>query len=143
MDRSAIMRAVKSKNTAPELAVRQIVHALGFRFRLHRSDLPGAPDLAFVGRRKAVFVHGCFWHGHDCPRGAREPKTNLRYWRTKIARNRERDAEAGDRLAECGWQVHIVWECEIKDRAALARKLCAFLEGAERQGRFADADCDL
>ncbi|HYG91826.1 MAG TPA: very short patch repair endonuclease [Azospirillum sp.] len=122
------MRAVKSKNTAPELAVRRIVHALGFRFRLHRRDLPGSPDLAFIGLRKAVFVHGCFWHGHKCSRGAREPKTNAEYWRGKISRNRGRDAENVARLSALGWQVHIVWECEIKDRDTLARSLREFLE---------------
>ena len=84
------MRAVKSRDTAPEIVVRRIVHALGFRYRLHRRDLPGAPDLVFPGRRKVVFVHGCFWHGHDCPRGARAPKTNADYWRGKISLRRLR-----------------------------------------------------
>ncbi|MCY0856855.1 very short patch repair endonuclease [Cupriavidus sp. D39] len=131
MDRATIMRAVKSKNTGPELIVRRIVHSLGFRFRLHRQDLPGSPDLAFIGRRKAIFVHGCFWHGHDCPRGARVPKTNSTYWLAKIARNRERDAAAIERLTAIGWQIHIVWECELKDRDKLERRLRSFLEASE------------
>src|ERR1700735_5319447 len=86
--RSSTMRAVKSKDTRPEMHVRRIVYALGYRYRLHRKDLPGKPDLAFIGRRKAIFVNGCFWHGHDCPRGSRAPKTNQAYWTAKISRNR-------------------------------------------------------
>ncbi|MOA39259.1 Very short patch repair protein [compost metagenome] len=122
------MRAVKSKNTAPELVVRRIIYALGYRFRLHRRDLPGKPDLVFAGRQKAIFVHGCFWHGHDCPRGAREPKTNVEYWHSKLARNRERDMENEARLAALGWRTYVVWECELKDRGELANRLKIFLE---------------
>lgn len=85
------MRAVKGRDTGPELAVRRMLHARGYRYRLHRKDLPGKPDMTFPSRRKVVFVHGCFWHGHSCPRGARMPKTNADYWRAKIGRNRERD----------------------------------------------------
>lgn len=128
MERTEIMRSVKSKDTAPELMVRRIVYALGFRFRLHRQNLPGKPDLAFIGRRKAIFVHGCFWHGHDCARGARKPKTNAEYWQFKIARNRERDAGNLARLAALGWRVLIVWECELKDRSELTGRLRAFLD---------------
>ncbi len=128
MKRSEIMRAVKSKNTAPELVVRRIIYSLGYRFRLHRRDLPGKPDLVFAGRKKAIFVHGCFWHGHDCPRGAREPKTNTEYWHSKIARNRERDMKNETRLAALGWRTHVVWECELKDRGELANRLKSFLE---------------
>jgi DNA mismatch endonuclease (patch repair protein) len=91
-----------------------LAHALGYRFRLHRKDLPGAPDLVFPGRAKAIFVHGCFWHGHDCARGAREPKANAAYWRAKIARNRARDAKSMDALAAAGWDALILWECELK-----------------------------
>lgn len=127
--RSAVMRAVKSRDTTPEMVVRRIVHALGFRYRLHRRDLPGAPDLVFPGRRKVVFVHGCFWHGHDCPRGARAPKTNADYWRAKITRNVARDARNAQALADAGWHVLTVWECETPKgkRAALEAKLKAFL----------------
>lgn len=127
MDRSAIMRAIKSKDTRPELSVRKIVYGLGFRFRLYRKDLPGKPDLAFIGRRKVIFVNGCFWHGHDCPKGRRTPKTNSSYWQFKIMRNRERDRVNIERLVSLGWQVYVVWECDLKDKNALADKLRAFL----------------
>ncbi|MBO3275196.1 very short patch repair endonuclease [Pseudomonas schmalbachii] len=129
VERAEIMRAVKSKNTGPELAVRRIVHALGYHYRLHRRDLPGKPDLVFLGRRKVIFVHGCFWHGHSCSRGAREPKTNAEYWHSKVSRNRERDAKNVARLTALGWRIHIVWECELRDRAALTHRLRFFLEG--------------
>lgn len=103
---SEIMRVVKAKDTSPELVVKRIIYALGCRFRLHRRDLPGKPDLVFIRHRKVIFVHGCFWHGHDCPRGPREPKTNTEYWHSKIARNRERDIENAARLAALGWRTH-------------------------------------
>lgn len=119
--RSAVMRRVKSKDTKPELAVRRLLHAAGYRYRLHRKDLPGKPDLVFPGRRKAVFVHGCFWHGHDCRRGARQPKTNAEYWRAKIARNIDRDARTRAALGAAGWRSLVVWECELKDEALLQR----------------------
>ncbi len=124
--RSRIMRAVKSRNTQPEITVRRLVHSMGYRYRLHRKDLPGKPDLAFISRRKAIFVHGCFWHGHDCPHGAREPKTNRDYWIPKIAKTRERDKATIERLRKMDWKALVVWECEI-DRS-LAGKLRAFLE---------------
>src|SRR5579863_2115314 len=92
--RSRIMGAVKGSDTAPEMMVRRMAHRMGYRFRLHRKDLPGKPDLVFPGLRKVVFVHGCFWHGHDCTRGARVPIRNRDYWTAKIARNRERDKRA-------------------------------------------------
>ena len=125
-DRSAVMRAVKGKNTSPELVVRRLAHSLGLRFRLHRRDLPGRPDLAFPWRRKVLFVHGCFWHGHDCARGARVPKTNREYWLGKIARNRERDRRSAAALDESGWRSLVVWECELKDNDALRRRLVEF-----------------
>lgn len=121
------MRAVKSTDTKPELAVRSLAHRLGFRFRLHRKDLPGRPDLVFAGRRKVIFVNGCFWHGHDCKRGARMPKANASYWRSKIERNRARDAKARADLAAAGWDVLTIWECETKDRDHLRQRLIAFL----------------
>ena len=121
------MQAVKSRNTAPELIVRQLVHRLGYRFRLHRTDLPGTPDLAFPGRLKALFVHGCFWHGHDCPRGARVPVQNREYWERKISRNRERDEYVLRALTKLGWRVAVLWECEIKDRAQTSRHIHLFL----------------
>lgn len=122
-ERSAVMRRVKSKNTAPELALRRLVHARGGRFRLHRDDLPGKPDLVLPRRRIAVFLHGCFWHGHDCPRGGRVPKANRDYWLGKVARNRARDAEHLRQLGDQGWRTEVVWECELKDRAALQARI--------------------
>lgn len=132
MDRSEVMRRVKSRNTTPEMIARRLAHSLGYRFRLHRRDLPGKPDLTFASRRCVIFVHGCFWHGHDCLRGARMPKTNVSYWRRKIERNRERDAEAKAILEADGWHVLPLWECGLKDRAALARRLVEFLGRAPR-----------
>ncbi|WP_428414975.1 very short patch repair endonuclease [Pararhizobium sp.] len=125
--RSRTMRAVRSKDTKPELTVRRLIHSLGFRFRLHRKDLPGSPDLVFPGRKKVIFVHGCFWHGHDCARGARKPKSNGDYWINKVARNRERDQQTERLLSDAGWQICVVWECELKDAEALRRKLSSFL----------------
>jgi len=126
------MRAVKSKDTVPEMIVRRLVHRLGYRYRLHRQDLPGKPDLTFRSRRKVVFMHGCFWHGHSCARGARIPKNNRDYWTAKIARNKARDADNLDRLRDTGWSVLTVWECEIKD-AGLESRLRAFLQPVVRQ----------
>ena len=117
--RSAVMRRVKGRNTSPELAVRKALTRLGARYRLHRKDLPGKPDIVLPGRRLALFVHGCFWHGHDCARGARVPKQNRDYWVAKVARNRARDAANREALAALGWRVETVWECELKDRSAL------------------------
>lgn len=123
------MRAVKSKDTAPEMIVRSAAHGLGLRYRLHRRDLPGSPDLVFPIRRKVVFVNGCFWHGHNCARGAREPKTNVDYWRAKIARNVARDNCDLQALADAGWEVLTIWECETKmtERDLLKGKLRNFL----------------
>lgn len=129
--RSAIMRAIKSRNTTPELKVRALLRGFAPGYRLHRKDIPGNPDIAYVGRKQAIFVHGCFWHGHDCARGARMPKANADYWRAKIARNVARDAAHRERLTAQGWRALIVWECELKDKAALEEKLRAFLFGAE------------
>ncbi len=126
-ERSRTMRAVKAKDTAPELRVRRIAHALGRRYRLHAKGLPGKPDLAFARDMKAIFVHGCFWHGHDCARGARTPKTNRAYWEAKIARNVARDRTALAALAERGWRTLVVWECETRDAAALTERLANFL----------------
>lgn len=125
--RSAIMRAVKSRDTSPERAVRKMLRNFAPFYRLHRNDIPGNPDIAYIGRKLAIFVHGCFWHGHDCRRGARMPKTNADYWRGKIARNRARDVAHQQKLAAVGWRALVVWECELKDREALQRKLRAFL----------------
>lgn len=112
--RSAVMRRVKGRDTTPELAVRRILRTAGIGYRLGGAGLPGKPDVVMKGRRTAVFVHGCFWHGHDCPRGARQPKANADYWIAKIGRNRVRDAAAGDALLASGWRVITVWECAMK-----------------------------
>ena len=126
--RSAVMRAVKSTNTKPEMAVRQYVHGLGFRFRLHCKSMPGTPDLVFPRLKKVVFVHGCFWHGHRCKRGNRIPKANHEYWVTKIERNRERDRHNRALLRSQGWEVYIAWECQIRGVQA-QENLKAFLSG--------------
>ncbi|WP_280954471.1 very short patch repair endonuclease [Alsobacter soli] len=131
-ERSAVMRAVRGRDTTPELLVRRLLRSVAPGYRLHRKDIPGRPDVAYIGRRKAIFVHGCFWHGHDCARGARMPKANRPYWEAKIARNRARDAANLAALAERGWKALVVWECETKDEAALSERLLRFLAEAER-----------
>ena len=127
--RSAVMRAVKSSDTAPERAVRAAARAAGYarRYRLSGGGLPGKPDLVFSALRKAVFVHGCFWHGHHCKRGARKPKDNAAYWEGKLARNRTRDVAALKALRAEGWSVLTVWECETRDADALTARLSSFL----------------
>jgi DNA mismatch endonuclease (patch repair protein) len=131
MDRSEVMRRVKARDTGPERIVRRALRALGRTgYRLDRKDLPGRPDIAFIGRRRAIFVHGCFWHGHHCKRGARTPRTNAEYWRAKIARNVARDEAARRALAARGWRVLILWECELRDGAALRARLAAFMRDA-------------
>jgi DNA mismatch endonuclease (patch repair protein) len=125
--RSRIMRAIKSRDTAPELLVRRLAHSMGYRFRVHRKNLPGTPDLVFPARRKAIFVHGCFWHSHDCGRGARVPKQNRSYWKKKLARNEERDEAARKALTALGWKVSVLWECELRNRKRIERKLRVFL----------------
>ena len=125
--RSQIMRAVKCKDTAPEMVVRRLVHSLGYRYRLHRRDLPGKPDLVFGPRRKVIFVHGCFWHGHACKRGNREPKTNTDYWRRKVQTNRERDRSTLEELGVGGWETLVIWECETKQKS-LSSRISSFLD---------------
>jgi DNA mismatch endonuclease (patch repair protein) len=113
--RRRTMQAVKGKDTAPEMTVRRMLHASGFRYRVHRTDLPGCPDIVFGRRRKIIFIHGCFWHGHDCSRGARIPKSNTAYWTAKIDRNQKRDAATREQLKKDGWRVLVIWECEIHE----------------------------
>lgn len=128
MDRSAVMRRVKARDTKPEMLVRRFLRALGHTgYRLDRRDLPGRPDIAYIGRRLAIFVHGCFWHGHHCKRGARVPKTNTEYWMAKIERNKARDAASVEALEAIGWDCLTIWECELTDRAAVRRRLFEFL----------------
>ena len=122
------MARVHSRDTSPEMLVRRLLHRLGYRYRLHVRPLPGCPDLVFPGRRKVLFVHGCFWHGHDCRRGARMPKTNSEYWEQKIGRNKARDLVQQEALAAAGWAVMVVWECETRDVDGLTARLVAFLE---------------
>jgi DNA mismatch endonuclease (patch repair protein) len=121
--RSAVMRRVKGRDTTPELKVRRALTALGARYRLHRKDLPGSPDIVMPGRKLALFVHGCFWHGHDCARGARVPKANRDYWVGKVERNRARDVRTREALETAGWRVETIWECHLKDTAALEARL--------------------
>lgn len=128
MDRSANMRAIRSKDMRPELAVRRLVHKLGYRFRLHRRDLPGKPDLVFSRRRKVIFVHGCFWHSHNC-KAAHIPKSNLDYWVPKLERNKTRDAKHIDTLAAEGWRSLVIWECETFDEHSLTKRVKKFLSG--------------
>ncbi len=123
MNRSEIMRAVPSRHTSAERKTRAILRAVAPGYRLHRDDLPGKPDIAYVGRKLAIFVHGCFWHGHACKRGAREPKTNVDYWRGKIARNAARDERHRAALETMGWRALTVWECELADADAVATRL--------------------
>lgn len=125
--RTENMQAVRVKNTAPELRVRSLLHRLGYRFRLHRKDLPGTPDLVFPARRSVLFVHGCFWHGHTCRRG-KPPSSNIGFWLPKIASNRKRDNRAARRLRKDGWKVLTVWECETKDCDRLKQRLFLFLD---------------
>lgn len=126
-ERSRIMRAVRDRDTKPEMLVRKMVHRLGYRYRLHRADLPGKPDLVFPSRRKVIFVNGCFWHGHDCKRGARTPKTNTDYWINKVARNLDRDSANLKELRMIGWRPLVIWECELKDSSKLKQRLRRFL----------------
>lgn len=125
--RRRTMQAVRSEDTKPELLVRRLVHRLGYRYRLHPRDLPGKPDLVFPSRRKVIFVHGCFWHGHDCTRGARMPKTNADYWKRKIERNFARDAATKSALETDGWRVLVIWECEIRNQARLEDRIRHYL----------------
>jgi DNA mismatch endonuclease, patch repair protein len=121
------MRAIKHKDTAPEMTVRRLVHALGFRYRLHRADLPGKPDLVFGPQRKIIFVHGCYWHGHGCKIGGTGAKSNQQYWGPKIQGNRDRDKRHHEQLRADGWKVLTVWECEAKKAPGLRNRLTRFL----------------
>jgi DNA mismatch endonuclease, patch repair protein len=125
--RSAMMSGIRGKDTKPELAVRRLVHSLGYRFRLHRRDLPGSPDLVLPRLRKVIFVHGCFWHRHPGCRFAYTPKANAEFWLKKLTSNASRDAAACSALIAHGWDVMVVWECQVRNRQVLAGRLCAFL----------------
>jgi DNA mismatch endonuclease (patch repair protein) len=127
------MRAIKGKNTKPELVVRRLLHAAGYRYRLHRRDLPGRPDIVFPARRKVILVHGCFWHRHPGCRFAYAPKTRPDFWHAKFDRNVERDREAFAALDACGWRQLVIWECEIPDANLLMIRVAAFLEGLDER----------
>ena len=124
--RRRLMQQVKGKDTKPEKIVRSLLHRLGYRFRLHRKDLPGTPDIVFPSRRVALFVHGCFWHGHGCRIG-QLPKSRLDYWQPKIEGNRDRDRRKESALAAAGWRVDTVWQCELANREALRDRLVRLL----------------
>ena len=129
-ERSENMRRIRSKDMKPEMAVRQLIHGRGYRYRLHCKDLPGKPDLVFSPRRKVIFVHGCFWHSHSDPKCPirRIPKSNTGYWTEKLARNIERDKKSQEMLKSLGWKVLILWECQIKDKEKLISKIKKFLD---------------
>lgn len=133
-ERRALMRQIRSKGTKPELLVRSLTHRLGYRFRLHYRGLPGTPDLAFPGRRKVVFVNGCFWHRHTCTVGQKVPNSNRDYWLQKFQRNVERDRLDRVELVQLGWQVLVIWECETKDLEQLKHRLAVFLD-SDRSGQ--------
>lgn len=121
------MRSIRKKNTRPEMIVRRLAHGMGYRFRLHRADLPGTPDLVFPSRRKIIQVHGCFWHQHTCKLGRRQPSTNKGYWLPKLARNVERDRVCRQAVKALGWQSFVIWECQTRDLASIARAIRGFL----------------
>jgi DNA mismatch endonuclease (patch repair protein) len=131
--RSALMSRIRGKNTAPEVAVRRALHALGYRYRLHVPTLPGRPDLVFPARAKAIFVHGCFWHGHDCVHGRRRPHTNVAFWDEKARANADRDQRKQRALEAAGWRVKVVWECEVK-AGTWINPLRRFLGPVKRSG---------
>ena len=125
--RSLLMGRIRGQDTKPEMQVRCLVHGMGFRYRLHRQDLPGTPDLVFSKRKKAIFVHGCFWHQHDCPRGSR-PTSNQEFWNSKLDKNIQRDTENISKLEALGWTVLVVWECETKNTEQLVSRIRSFLQ---------------
>jgi len=124
------MKRIRSKETRPELHIRKLVRNLGHPgYRLHRKDLPGKPDIAFIGCKKAIFVHGCFWHQHPDPKclDGRPPKSRLDYWLPKFARNKKRDVIASEQLSKAGWAVLVIWECELRQEAELKKKIQKFM----------------
>ena len=128
-ERSKRMALVRATDTKPEMRVRKLVHSLGYRYRLHARDLPGRPDLVLRRRRKVIFVHGCFWHQHNCQMGSRMPKTRIGFWREKLEGNKKRDAENERQLKKDGWSVLVIWECQTKPSRleSLASRIISFL----------------
>lgn len=126
--RQRCMACISGKNTKPELIVRKLLFSMGYRYRLHYSNLPGKPDLVFPGKRKIIFIHGCFWHRHDCKKGKSLPSKNGEFWQKKLSDNKARDQQNINDLQELGWKVFIVWECEIKDINSLSPKLLEYMQ---------------
>jgi DNA mismatch endonuclease (patch repair protein) len=126
------MARIKKTNTKPEIAVRKLLFACGYRYSIHRRNLPGTPDIVFPKRKKVVLVHGCFWHRHHCPAGRKMPKSNLDYWRPKLERNKSRDLKNRSDLKALGWTTFTVWECELSDLKSLERRLIKFLQPPAR-----------
>ncbi len=127
--RSYNMSQIRSTDTTPELIVQRLVYSLGYRYRLHKKGLPGKPDLVFSGRRKVIFVHGCFWHRHTCKNGRSMPATRVEYWKEKFGRNKQRDAEARRKLKRLGWSVCVIWECQARKKLDMVNdRIVAFLE---------------
>jgi DNA mismatch endonuclease (patch repair protein) len=129
------MRRIRKTGSRPEMAVRRMVHAMGYRYRLHRTGLPGTPDIVLPRHRKVIFVHGCFWHRHDCRDGRKLPVSKPQYWGPKLERNRRRDAASVARLREAGWHVLILWECQLRDTKRLNTALSRFLGARRGQAR--------
>ncbi|MFQ5482336.1 MAG: very short patch repair endonuclease [Nitrospinaceae bacterium] len=125
--RSKTMARVRSKDTKPEMQIRRMLHKMGYRYRLHRKDLPGKPDLVFPSRNKVIFIHGCFWHSHKCPSGEKIPRTNTNYWVSKLAGNRERDRGNQIALKKSGRRILVVWECQLKKENHIREKIRKFL----------------
>lgn len=126
--RSKLMSRVRDKDTQPEIAVRRLIYGLGYRYRLHRRDLPGKPDLVFPGRKKVIFIHGCYWHRHACHRGQSMPSTNVGFWQAKFERTIRRDRVTKDKLRRQGWKCLVVWECQVKKQDRLKRRIKNFLD---------------
>ena len=126
--RSEIMSRVRSKNTKPEMTVRSLVHSLGYRYRLHGKDLPGKPDMVFRSRKKVIFIHGCFWHRHRGCQKTSTPKSRVDFWTAKFEGNKARDAKIKRKLTRMGWQYLVIWECQVKDKEKLEKRITNFLE---------------
>lgn len=127
-ERSEQMRRVRARDTRPEVELRRLVWALGYRYRKNRRDVIGQPDIAFIGRKRAIFLHGCFWHRHDCSSGRRVPKSRKAFWNAKFEKNVERDTRVKWELKAAGWRALVIWECELRDRAKVARRIRKFMD---------------
>ena len=123
------MQRIRKADTKPEMIVRRMVHAMGYRYRLHDRGLPGNPDIVLARHRKAILVHGCFWHRHDCPNGRKLPRSKPEYWGPKLAKNRQRDEKNAELLRDQGWSVLVIWECELRTQNLVAQRLSGFLSG--------------